>query len=177
MSVKGIRDHYSNLPSDVRIDRWRYECWSLLTRYTDAAGIRYGFRDLVRINTNDEVRAAIREGADPTPMDAETYLYDLLRQGCPVPLVHGWARDGLVVAEPRSNGRLIPVSELGDAEVFEFLDQGWELLIYDRAVRRGTSDPHGRDESIPKSIHASWMRGKDDLLTRWARERGAERGR
>jgi hypothetical protein len=67
-------------------------------------------------------------------MDAESYLYDLGRQERSLPLVHGWTRDGLVVAAPGSNRRLVPVSDLKDAEVFEFLNQGLELLIYERAV-------------------------------------------
>jgi hypothetical protein len=145
----------------------------LLVRSVEAGRIRYGFRALVRIDTNHEVRAAIQEGAEPIPMDAENYLYDIVRQGGQ--LVHGWTRDGLMVASPGSNRRLIPASELEDAEVFGFLDQGWEVLIYDTAVREGTSDPYGFDESIPRSVHQSWMRGKVDLLTRWARDRGRAR--
>ena len=58
------------------------------------------------------------DGAEAISLEAERYLCYLPMDDRSLPLVQGWSQDGLVVAEPGSSRRLIPVSELNDAEVF-----------------------------------------------------------
>jgi hypothetical protein len=124
-----VNDPYPH-PSDVKIDRWRRECWYLISPFGDQAEQPgHQIVDLLWFDSYDQVRSRIRVGHIAVPQDAGDFLIRC-SEACICP---GWGRAGVFYRLPGSLDA-VRLSSHSDEEVNAALRAGAELLRYDQVL-------------------------------------------
>jgi hypothetical protein len=140
-----------------------------LRRDFENGEVSYTFRDLLRLDTNDHVRALVRDGFEPVPSEAMDYLHRVALFDGSAALTE-WGRDGLVIAASHGSD-LLQVSEMDDTAVVALLRAGGRLLIAADLV------PSGQKTPVPPAVYRSWLNARVALVrdaeaTGPGRERG-----